>query len=115
MKKGIPFGKLSWPAGMNLDYLAEVIPEERLKGFILGFAKLDRKKRRIVLPSQKCIVKVLCHYLWDQIERGEKSWYEIKEELKGNFGSLKDIGLTKSKVIEMYEQREKEIEKEKRL
>ena len=66
-----------------------------------------------MLPSLKCIRKVLCHHLWSKIEDGSKTWDEVKGDLKEEFKTLKSLGLKKHKVKRMYEQREKEIEREK--
>jgi len=63
MKK-IPFKDLSWPKAMNLEILIRILPEEKARLFICELSRLDRKDRRIILPSEKCIRKVLCFYYW---------------------------------------------------
>ena len=110
--KQIRYKDLSWPQGLNLDHLVELLPEDVLRAFIAAYARFDRKQRRIVLPSAKCCRKVIAHYLWKQVLAGETTWEEEKESLRKEFGQLADIKMTRSEVIRLYEQREKEIAKE---
>lgn len=111
----IDFTKLIWPKLMNLDHLAKIIPEESLRKFIVSYARLDRKKRRIILPSLSCLRKIICHHLWSQVESGEKSWEQIKSDLIEEFTTLESIDLKKTNVKRFFDSREKEIMKERNL
>jgi len=111
----IDFEKLNWPAGLNLDLLtplAQYVPEEVFKRFIVGFSREPRKDRRIIFPSQRTIKKIFFHYLWTLVEKKETSWEEIKEKFKNDFKTLKALDITKFEVERLYKQRESEIKNE---
>lgn len=111
----IEFEKLNWPKGLGLNLLtslAQYVPEDVFKRFIVGSARVPRKHRRIILPSQRTIKKVFFHYLWTLVENKETSWDEIKEKFKNDFKTLKSLDITKFEVERLYAQREKEIKNE---
>lgn len=111
----IEFEKLNWPKGLGLNLLtplAEFVPEDVFKRFIVGFSREPRKDRRIIFPSQRTIKKVFFHYLWTLIEKNETTWGEIKEKFKKDFKTLKALDITKFEVERLYKQRESEIKNE---
>lgn len=111
----IDFQKLSWPRGLNLELLsplAQFVPEDVFKEFIVGFSREPRKQRRIIFPSQRTVKKVFFHHLWALIKKGETSWDEIKERFKKDFKTLKALDITKFEVERLYKQRESEIKNE---
>lgn len=112
----IDFEKLKWPKGLNLELLAPLekfIPEDIFKKFIVGHARMPRKERRIIFPSQRTIKKIYFHYVWGLIKKGETSWEEIKEKFKKDFKTLKVLDITKFEAERLYKQREREIQNEK--
>ena len=109
----IIFSQLRFPAGLNLDLLAEVLPEEKFREFIVKYSRKSRKERRIILPSHSCIKKTFFHYLWSLVEDKRMSWEEIKISYKKDFKTLKEAGISKKMVKKLSAQRKKEILMEK--
>ena len=109
----IDFKEIKWPKGLNLELLMEVMAEGDLKKLISDNMGSTRLKRRIILPSRTCLKKILCWFYWQKIESGEKTWDEIKNDLRREFKSLKSIGMSKEKVKKLWAQRQKEIDNEK--
>lgn len=109
MKK-IEFEKLCWPRGLNLHLLSGFLSERELKEIIVNNCRKTRTERRIILPSQKCLKKILCHYL---VEKYQENYDKVMPDLKGDFGLLKEIGIDRKQVRQLYRQREKEIKKGK--
>ena len=107
------FNKLSWPRGLNLNLIAQVLDEVEFLKFIRDNRFLSRNERRIVLPSASCFRKVYCHYLWSQVKSGKRTWGQTRKNLQREFGGLKNIKLDKDRVKAFYEQREKEIRLER--
>lgn len=111
----IEFEKLNWPKGLGLDLLAplaQYVPKDIFKRFLVGFARAPRRERRIIFPSQRAIKKVFFHYLWTLIKNGETNWDKIKNDFRQDFRTLKSMDITKFEVERLYEQREKEIKNE---
>jgi hypothetical protein len=108
----IDFRKLNWPSKMNTNILAELLDKETFYQLISERAKLSRKSRRIMLPSQSCFKKILSHFLWGKVVEKKESWDSIKRALIHRFGSLKAIGLSRTIIEKFYKQREAEILKE---
>jgi len=111
----VDFEKLNWPTGLNLKLLAplaQFVPEDVFKRFIVSFARKARKDRRIILPSKRTIKKVYFHYVWGLIKSGTITWDEVKEKFKNDFKTLKAMDVTKFEVERLYDQREKEIKEE---
>lgn len=94
---------------MNLNTLLEVLGEDALKEMIIKNLDKNRLQRRIILPSRKCLRKVICHYFGVLADDGILSWEEIMAELRGSFKSLKEIDISRKRVKMLYLQREKEI------
>lgn len=107
------FEDLNWPAGLNLKLLASIVPEKKLLAFILDNADKDRKSRRIILPSQRAVKKVIAHYFGTLVEQGKMSWDEAMKLLRGKHKYLVEAGLTKKEVKRLYKKRCEEIENEK--
>lgn len=111
----IEFEKLNWPKGLGLNLLAplaQFVPEDVFKRFIVGFSREPRKDRRIIFPSKRTIKKVFFHYIWGLIEKKETTWEEVKEKFKKDFRTLKSLDITKFEVERLWAQREKEIKEE---
>ena len=110
----INFSDLSFPKGLNLDILSELLTEESLQMLIALSAKKDRKSRRIILPSQRCLKKVFCHYIWEKIDSGETTWKQWKEAIKNELVLLKNLNFTKWDCKKLHEARKIEIERERK-
>jgi len=108
----IKFSDLSFPKGLNLEILSELLTEESLQMLIALSAKKDRKSRRIILPSQRCLKKVFCFYIWDKIENGETTWAKWKKGIKDELGQLKNLNFTKWDCKKLWTARKIEIERE---
>ena len=107
------FSELCWPRKLNLSLLLEFLSEQDLGKLILNSLNKSRTERRIVLPSAKCVKKVVCYYYGKQVEElGIMNWDEAMEEMKGGSKTLKALNISRKKVKELYEQRKKEISKE---
>lgn len=108
----IKFSDLSFPKGLNLEILSELLTEDSLQMLIALSAKKDRKSRRIILPSQRCLKKVFCHYIWEKIDSGDPTWKQWKRAIKDEFGLLKNLDFTKWDCKKLWEVRKIEIERE---
>lgn len=111
----IDFEKLNWPKGLNLELLAplaQFVPENVFKEFIVGFSREPRKNRRIIFPSKRTVKKVYFHYIWGLIKIGTITWEEVKEKFQNDFKTLKALDITKFEVERLYTQRESEIKNE---
>lgn len=106
----IDFAKLCWPKKMNLQLLLKFMPEDVLKTLITDNAYKPRLERRIILPSHKCIRKVLFYYL---VEKHDGDYDKVMAEIKGDFRTLKMLDVSRQKVREFYAQRKREIAREK--
>jgi len=106
----IEFEKLAWPRGLNLDLLEEIKDKDNHLDFIILKSFLDRKKRRIMLPSWTTFKKVICHYLWGLVEKKEATWEEVKKFIQDNFKTVKSFAVSKHQVKRLWGQRSKEIE-----
>ena len=109
----INFSKLKFPEGLNLDLLADILPEKEFREFIVKYSRKKRKERRIILPSHSCIKKVFFFYLWNLVESRQATWSEIKKDFYSELETLKSAGISKKDVIKFYDQRQKEIVIEK--
>lgn len=106
------YNELNWPKGLNLDLLARIMPHDELMVFVLVNATKDRKARRIVLPSQRCIKKVVAHYFGTRVSHGIMSWDDVMRLLKHKDKYLLEAGLTMKELKRLYERRCIEIDKE---
>ncbi len=103
------YGDLIFPQGLNLHLLAEVLDEEKMMKLILKNEGNERKARRIILPSRKLLRKCVIYYY---VKRHGEDFEKVLKKLKGNPESSEDSGLRIDKIIELYEQRVKEIRRE---
>lgn len=110
----IKFENLAWPKGLNLNILKEIMNADDSTDFILSRSILDRKNRRIILPSWKTFVKVVAHYLWGLVEAETATWNEVREFIQNKFGTIEKFAVSKFQVKRLYMQREKEIKNEKK-
>lgn len=104
------YSDLIFPKAMNLHLLSEILDDDQMMKLILENEGKTRKERRIILPSEKLLRKCIIYYL--VIKHGE-NFEKVLEELKGDSESLDEAGLRKDKILELYENRKKEIENEK--
>lgn len=106
MKK-IYFDELSWPKGLNLGLLKEVCTDQVLESFILNHSTDTRSKRRIILPSSKCIKKVVIHYFVKKVLEDKMTWKQVIGLIQKQF-TLRDLNLAWPEALRLYQQREKE-------
>jgi len=107
----IDFNQLAWPKGLNLNKLQDFLSEEKLKKIIILNLNNSRKERVIILPSKKCVKKILAHYLVDQVNQKKLTMEQLMTELKKR-EFLEELGLDKKQLKRLYKQRCKEIIKE---
>jgi hypothetical protein len=107
------FRDLNWPKGLNLDLLLPIVPQAMLLNFVLENATNNRRKRRIILPSQCCVKKVVAHFFGTQVEHGSLSWDDVMLLLKGKHRYLLEVGLSLKEIKRLYKKRCSEIENEK--
>ncbi len=100
---------LIFPQALNLHLLSEILDEEKMMKLILQNENKERKARRIILPSRKLLRKCVIYYY---AKKHGEDFDQVLKALKGNPESSEDPGLRIDKIIELYEQRCKEIEKE---
>ncbi len=103
---------LSIPKGLNLDFLDAFISDRQKLKLILDRCSKDRKERIVIFPSKKTLKKLLCHYYGKRVEMGAITWEQAMKKLKGEFEYLKEIGITRQQVKNLFIQREKEIKRE---
>jgi len=104
--------KLAWPRAYRIHELAEVLDQESLVALIVHFANKGPKERAFLFPRRQVIRKVLSHYYGQKVQDGELSWDEVMEILKGQFESLKQIGISRKEIKRLFKQRNFEIERE---
>ncbi len=112
--KHLVFKEFEWPKGLNLEVLAGVLSEDDLGKLIADSMIKTRAERRIILPSLSCVRKIQAHAIWKKILSGFLTWEKFKKDIQKEHGNMLMVGIRKDKVIELYEQREKEIIQEKK-
>lgn len=105
---------MNFPKAMNIDLLAEILPEKKLLELFLENRDKDRKQRRIMLPSKSCLKKLVCFYYGKRVADGKMSWPQAMKKLKEGFETLKQAGLEREGVKRLFLQREREIKRELR-
>jgi len=100
------YGDLIFPKAMNLHLLSEILDDSQMMALIKRNEGKDRKERRIILPSAKLLRKCIIYYFG---RKHEKDFGQALKELRGM-----GIKERKDKILELYNQREKEILKERR-
>jgi phage terminase small subunit len=103
--------KLIFPKSTNLQPLIQVLGANSVLKLCLTFCDKSLKERRIKFPSQKDMRKIFAYGIYLKILAGE-NWEKIKVELKKQ-GSLESFGLTLVEIRRLYNQRKKEMKKEK--
>jgi len=101
--------KLNFPKAMNLHLLTECLDEQKLKDLIVNNSHKSRLARRIVLPSNKCLKKIVFHFL---VKKHKGDLDAVMIELRNGFKTFRELNISKGKIREMWRQREKEIERE---
>jgi hypothetical protein len=103
------FKDLIFPKAMNLHLLSGTLDDGQMMKLILDNEGKGRKERRIILPSSKLMNKCQIYFL---AIKHKENFEEVMRELKGNLDLPEEAGLRKDKIIELYEQRKKEIKNE---
>lgn len=103
------YSDLIFPKALNLHLLSGILDEEKMMKLILKNESKERKERRIILPSRKLLRKCVIYYY---AKKHDENFEEVLKALKGDFESPEEAGLREDKIIELYEQRCKEIENE---
>lgn len=106
----IRFNDLIFPKALNLHLLSEILDDGQMMNLIKKFESGTRKERRIILPSRKLIRKCIIYSL---MQKHKENFEEVLKELKGDLELPEEAGLRKDKIIELYDQRKREIENEK--
>lgn len=106
----IKFNDLIFPKAMNLHLLSEILDDGQMMDLIKKHEGKTRKERRIVLPSRKLIRKCIIYYY---AIKHKENFEEVLKILKGDFKTLEEADLRKDKIVELYENRKREIENEK--
>lgn len=105
---------LNFPKAMNIDLLAEILPEKKLLDLIISNCAKDRKQRRIILPSKSCLKKLVCFYYGKRVADGKMTWPQAMKKLREGFDTLKQAGLEREAVKRLFLQRQREIMREER-
>lgn len=103
------YSDLIFPKAMNLHLLSEILDDDQMMKLILKNESKERKARRIILPSRKLLRKCVIYYY---AKKHNGNFEKVITALKGNPESSEDPGLRIDKIIELYNQRCKEIERE---
>ena len=103
------YSDLIFPQGLNLHLLSEILDDDQMMKLILKNESKERKARRIILPSRKLLRKCVIYYY---AKKHNGNFEEVLKALKGNFESSEEAGFREDKIIELYNQRCKEIERE---
>ena len=106
--------ELNFPKAMNIDLLAEILPERKLMDLILNNCSKERKTRRIMLPSKSCLKKIVFYYYGKKVADGKMTWPQAMKKLREGFDTLKEAGLEREAVKRLFFQRQREISRELR-
>ncbi len=104
---------LNWPKNIRMDLLAEVLDEEMLERLIFCFCDKSEAERKIRLPKRSTILKCVAFYYGQQVLQKKTTWKKVMENLKAEFGLLKNANVTQKKFKQYYQQRFNEIMSEK--
>ncbi len=103
------YSEIIFPQGLNLHLISEILDDDQMMKLVLQNESKERTARRIILPSRKLLRKcVIYHY----VKRHGENFGEVMRELKGDFKSQNEALLNRKKIIELYNQRCKEIKRE---
>ncbi len=104
------YSNLIFPKAMNLHLLSEILDDDQMMKLILRNEGKERRARRIILPSRKLIRKCIIYFL---ATKHKENFEEVIKELRGKLDTPDEDIFRKDKIIELYQQRKKEIENEK--
>jgi hypothetical protein len=98
------YSDLIFPKAMNLDTLSEILSDDQMMTLIKKYKDKERRARRIILPSGKLLRKcIIYHFAIKHKEDFKKVLRELKE---------KGIEERRDKIIELFQQRCKELANE---
>ena len=100
---------LIFPKAMNLDLLSEILDDDEMMKLILKNEGKERRARRIILPSRKLLRKCVIYFY---VKKHGEDFDEVLKALKENLSSSDEDVLRKDKIVELYQQRKKELENE---
>lgn len=103
------YSEIIFPQGLNLHLLSEILDDDQMMKLILKNESKERKARRIILPSRKLLRKCVIYH---HVKKHGGNFDEVLRELKGDFKSQNEALLNRKKIIKLYNQRCKEIERE---
>ena len=107
--------RVQFPPGLNLHILLEELPSalaldaeqlELLRAFIVKYSSERRKQRIIVLPSDKCLKKIISHFYLKSVSEG-------KLAKKSALAILEELGISQKQGMRFFVQRNKELLREK--
>ena len=104
------YSDLIFPKAMNLHILSEILSDGQMMSLIEKYEGEERRARRIILPSRKLIRKCIIYFL---ATKHKENFEEVIKELRGKLDTPDEDIFRKDKIIELYQQRKKEIENEK--
>lgn len=100
------YSELIFPKAMNLDILSEILDDDEMMTLMGKYEGEERRARRIILPSRKLIRKCIIYFL---AIKHKENFEEVLKELKGKLDTPDEDIFRKDKIIELYQQRKKEI------
>ena len=106
----IKFDDLIFPKALNLHLLTEILSDDQMMALVLKNEKKTRKERQIILPSRKLIRSCIIYFY---ATKNKENFSEVLEIIKGDLNSKGEADLRRDKIIELYENRKKEILREK--
>jgi len=103
--------KLSWPQNTRMYLLEKVLDEKSLERLIDFFKDRSETERIIRLPKRQTVKKLIAYHFGQKIESGEKTWSEIRQQMKNLMGrqALREFNITKKEMYRLYKQRLNEI------
>lgn len=105
---------LNWSRNTRMDLLAEVLDEEILEKLIFHFCDESEDVRKIRLPKRSTILKCVAFYYGQKVMQKKTTWAKVMKEIRAEFGLLKNANITQKKFKRYYQQRFKEILKERK-
>jgi len=101
---------LNLPKGLNLNFLLNFLSEEELMAVIKDYADKPRRERKVILSSWSCLRKCLVYFL---VEKYKVDFDAVIDIMRGEEKILGNALLHKGNIKKLYEQRKKEILREK--
>ena len=100
------YSDLIFPKALNLHLLSKILDDDQTMKLILKNEGEERRARRIILPSRKLIRKCIIYFL---AIKHKENFEEVLKELKGKLDTPDEDIFRKDKIIELFQQRKKEI------